>query len=184
MCIRDRLGRDRALELLLSEPWDRLVEVGPGTGRNLRHLHRARPEARLGGVEASMAMLMHARQRCPWAALEHGFAERADLGAVLGARPDRILFSYSLSMIQEPELALANAEAALAPGGAIVIVDFGALSGVPSALRGPFSRWLETFHVRPSGLLSSLPRADTYEVGPLGIYELARIEQRPSVLAG
>lgn len=81
------LGRDRALELLRSEPWDRLVEVGPGTGRNLRHLHRARPTARLGGVEASEQMLLHARQRCPWAKLEHGFAERADLAGVLGRGP-------------------------------------------------------------------------------------------------
>lgn len=87
-------------------------------------------------------------------------------------------------MIQDPARALANAEAALAPGGAIVIVDFGGLTGVPAPLRGAFGRWLETFHVRTEGLLASLPRADQYEVGPLGIYELARIERQPTARAG
>lgn len=169
------LGRDRAIDVLCREPWERLIEVGPGTGRNLRHLHRRRPEAKLGGVEASAAMLMHARRRCGFATLVGGFAERADLASVLDGRPDRILFSYTLSMIQDPLRALENAERALAPGGAIVLVDFGDLGGLPPPLRRGFSRWLERFHVRTGGLLAQLPRADHYERGTLGLYEMARL---------
>jgi S-adenosylmethionine-diacylgycerolhomoserine-N-methlytransferase len=171
------LGRDRALELLLEEDWDRLVEIGPGTGRNLRILHRERPSAKLGGIEASTEMLRHGRSRCPFARIEPGFAESADLTAILGARPDRILFSYSLSMIEAPERALSNAMEALAPGGSILIVDFGALNGLPSPLRAPCERWLSTFHVRTGGVLAGLPNAARYEVGPLGVYEIARIER-------
>ncbi len=170
------LGRDRALSLLLDEPWSRLVEIGPGTGRNLRILHRHRPHARLGGVEASSEMLAHGRRRCPFARIELGFAEHADIAGVLGAPPDRILFSYSLSMIEAPERALDNAMRALAPGGSILIVDFGALDGIPSPLRGPCERWLSTFHVRTGGILTRLHEAARYEIGPLGIYEIARIE--------
>lgn len=171
------LGRDRALELLLEEPWERLIEIGPGTGRNLRILHRARPSAQLGGVEASAEMLRHGRRRCPFAKLEAGFAEHADLTAVLGEPPDRILFSYSLSMIEAPERALDNAMRALAPGGSIVIVDFGALDRLPSPLRAPCERWLSSFHVRTGGVLAGLREAARYEIGPLGIYEIARIER-------
>lgn len=167
-------GRDRVLAQLLAEPWETLIEIGPGTGRNLRHLHARRPEARYGGIEASRPMLAHAAERAPFARLVHGFAESADLEAVLGRRPDRILFSYALSMITQPERALANAERALAPGGQTVLVDFGSLDGLPPPLREAFRRFLASFHVRP-GLLDSLSRADCYEVGPLGWYEIARI---------
>jgi S-adenosylmethionine-diacylgycerolhomoserine-N-methlytransferase len=174
------LGRDRALEQLLCEPWRSLVEVGPGTGRNLRHLHARRPSARYGGLEASREMLAHAEARCRFARFAHGFAEGADLSAVLGERPDRILFSYALSMIGEPERALANAERALAPGGEIVIVDFGSLDGLPSPLRRRFERFLARFHVR-TALLASLERADAYEVGPLGYFEIARLRARTAL---
>lgn len=167
-------GRDRVLAQLLAEPWDTLLEIGPGTGRNLRHLHAGRPEARYGGIEASRTMLAHAAQRVPFARLVHGFAESADLTAVLGRRPDRILFSYALSMVTQPDRALANAARARAPGGQIVIVDFGSLRGLPPPMRRGFAHFLGRFHVRP-GLLDSLTRADTYEVGPLGWYEIAKI---------
>ena len=50
------LGRDRAVAELLDEPWERLVEVGPGTGSNLLALRRGRRGARLGGVEPCDAM--------------------------------------------------------------------------------------------------------------------------------
>ena len=57
------LGRDRAIRDLLAHDWQRLVEIGPGTGRNLRRLHAARPTARYGGIEASDEMLAHASAR-------------------------------------------------------------------------------------------------------------------------
>lgn len=142
-------GRDPVLEELLREPWERLVEVGPGTGRNLRRLHARRPQARYGGVDASDEMLAHARARCPWATLVHGFAEEVELSALLGAPPQRILFSYCLSMVQQPRLAVENARRHLAPGGEVVVVDFADLGRLPAPLASGLRRWLETFHVSP-----------------------------------
>lgn len=139
-------GRDRVLGEMLAEPWERLIEVGPGTGRNLRKLHRARPGARYGGLEASDVMLEHARKRCPWAKLQQGFAEEANLSSLLGRPPDRILFSYVLSMVQDAERALVRARQSLAPGGKVVVVDFGDLAGLPW-LAGPLARFLRSFHV-------------------------------------
>src|SRR5262249_46589778 len=83
-------GRDGVLERLLASDWTTLVELGPGTGRNLAWLHRRRPKAMLGGLEASEVMRAHARRRCPWARIDPGFAEDANIGAVLGTPPQRI----------------------------------------------------------------------------------------------
>jgi S-adenosylmethionine-diacylgycerolhomoserine-N-methlytransferase len=167
-------GRDRALRRLLAEPWASLVEVGPGTGRNLRILHRARPDARYGGLEASDEMLAVARGRCPWAAIAHGFAEDADLGAVLGTRPDRVLFSYCLSMVQDPRAALANARLAVGPAGRVVVVDFADLNGVWGPARGSLRAFLKAFHVEP---LDEAIFPDVAEVshGPGRYYVIAAI---------
>lgn len=169
------IGREVALRQLLDEPWQRLVEIGPGTGRNLRKLHEGRPDALLGGIEASDQMLDHARTRCPWATLLHGFAEDADYTNLLGGPPDRVLFSYCLSMVQDPVAALQNARDSLAPGGEILVVDFGDLSGVRRPLQGGLRRWLQTFHVEPVDL-NLLKQFDAEISGGLGYYYcIARI---------
>ncbi len=143
-------GRDAALrELSADRRWATLVEVGPGTGRNLRRLHRARPSARFGGLEASDAMIEYARRKCPWARLVHGFAEDAPLADVLGERPERVLFSYCLSMVGDRAAALANARAALAPGGEVVVVDFSDFAGWPDRAATAFRAYLGAFHVTP-----------------------------------
>lgn len=160
-------GRDDTLGRLCAEPWGSLVEVGPGTGRNLRLLRARRPDARLGGVDASDEMLAHARARCPWAALSHGFAEDADL-RIDGRPPDRVLFSYVLSMVQEPARALANARAQLAPGGSVWAVDFGDLAGLPGPAAEGLRAWLAAFGVHPR----RWPPPDRRWRGPAGYYDI------------
>jgi S-adenosylmethionine-diacylgycerolhomoserine-N-methlytransferase len=146
-------GRDEILKQLLTEEWHRLIDVGVGTGRNLRILHEQRPDAQYGGIDASDEMLEHTRPRAPWASLLHGFAEDADMTRVFnGERPDRILFSYCLSMVKDPVLALRNSQQALAPGGKVVVVDFSDLEGFPWMFRVALRRWLDTFHVKPVDL--------------------------------
>jgi S-adenosylmethionine-diacylgycerolhomoserine-N-methlytransferase len=142
-------GRDRVLTELLAEPWDTLVEIGPGTGRNLSVLHAARPTARLGGIEPCDPMLAHARRRLPDVRFVRGFAETTDPSDVLGGPVDRILFSYCLSMVADPGVALDVARRALTPLGQIVVVDFGDLSGLPSPARKALRQWLRLFHVEP-----------------------------------
>jgi S-adenosylmethionine-diacylgycerolhomoserine-N-methlytransferase len=167
-------GRDVALgELIRDRRWTRLVEIGPGTGRNLRRLHRARPDAQLGGVEASDAMLAHARARCPWARLTHGFAEDAPMRDVFGVAPDRILFSYCLSMVADRGAALANARGSLADGGEVIVVDFGDLRGIPGGLASGLRSWLKTFHVEPLDA-SAVTDATSSKWGPGRYYVIAR----------
>lgn len=168
-------GRDTALAGLLQASWSSLVEIGPGTGRNLAILQRARPTARFGGVDASDEMLGMARRRCPWATLVHGFAEDADLTAVLGSRPDVVLFSYCLSMVQQPAAALENARRAVGPEGQVVVVDFADLGGVWAPARGSLQRFLRAFHVEPLDEALYAPLAPRVEWGPLRYYAIARI---------
>ncbi len=170
-------GRDRALRRLLAQPWDSLIEVGPGTGRNLEILHRQRPSARIGGVEAADAMLTHAARRCPWASLVQGFAEDAEYLDVLGEPPQRILFSYTLSMVRDPEAALARALAALAPGGEIHIVDFADLADLPAPLHAGLRGWLRRFHVEPVGPQWLAARGAHLSLGPFRYYVLAQLRR-------
>jgi S-adenosylmethionine-diacylgycerolhomoserine-N-methlytransferase len=169
-------GRDTAIRQLLDDPsWKRLVEIGPGTGRNLRKLHEGRPSAMLGGIEASDEMLEHARGRCPWARLQHGFAETADYADLLGERPDVVLFSYCLSMVQDEPAALENARRTLAPGGRVVVVDFADLSGMRTPLRQGLRKWLDTFHVEPLDETILEPFAPTLTYGPGRYFLIAEI---------
>lgn len=168
------LGRDVLLDQLVREPWRGLVEMGPGTGRNLAILARRRPDARLGGIEPCDAMLAPARRRLPRAQLIHGFAETADL-STLDLHVDRVLFSYSLSMMGDPGAALDRALAQLAPGGELAIVDFGDLGGMPMPVRGPFHDWLRTFHVTPVDPEILLRRGARLTWGPGRYYMIARV---------
>jgi S-adenosylmethionine-diacylgycerolhomoserine-N-methlytransferase len=171
------LGRDRLLHQLADESWSTLVEVGPGTGRNLRVLHRARPDARLGGVEPCDEMLIHARARCPWARLTQGFAESADLAAVHGAKPDRILFSYCLSMVSDPREAIARARRMVAPGGAVVVVDFADMATMPSPARRALRAWIGAYRVTPlpASLLEGSGAGAPVTYGALRYYAIARL---------
>jgi S-adenosylmethionine-diacylgycerolhomoserine-N-methlytransferase len=172
-------GRDRALRMLARDrSWSTLVEIGPGTGRNLRLLRRMRPDARLGGVEASDEMIGHARAKCPWASLVQGFAESADLSSVHGGAPDRILFSYCLSMVSDPGAALDRARASIAPGGEVAVVDFADMAGMMSAPRRLLRGWLNTFHVTPleARLVEESAKSAVY--GPMRYYAIARFGAR------
>lgn len=168
-------GRDPAIRGLLVDDWQRLVEIGPGTGRNLRKLHAARPGAQYGGIEASDEMLAHATARLPWARLVHGFAEDADYTGLLGARPDVVLFSYCLSMVVDPQAALVNARRSVAPTGKVVVVDFGDLGGLRPSARGLLRSWLDLFHVTPLDPAVLAPHRPTITDGPGRYYVIATL---------
>lgn len=167
-------GRDEALQELLADSWSSLIEVGPGTGRNLRRLHRARPEAAYGGIEPCDAMREHAQARAPWIQMVDAFAEEADYAALLGRPPDRILFSYCLSMVGDPWTSLARAIDSLAPFGEVVVVDFGNMGGLPRAARRAVTRFLATFHVHPIDPKALGREPSGLRNGPLDYYFTAR----------
>jgi S-adenosylmethionine-diacylgycerolhomoserine-N-methlytransferase len=125
-----------------------ILEVGAGTGRNLRALCTAFPDAQVAGVDVSQDMLRVARRNLGPLASRVELLHRSYDGPV-GRRPfDLVVFSYSLSMINPGWVsALEAARADLAPGGHIAVVDFH-----DSALSW-FKRWMAVNHVRMQGHL-------------------------------
>lgn len=150
------IGRDRAIDRLAPPPGGSVVEIGCGTGRNLVLAARRWPEAGFLGLDASREMLRSAEAKITAAGLGHrvrlgfGLAEDWDasaLGLVRGA--DRVLFSYALSMIDQPVTALERAHAQLAPGGRLLVVDFADMAGLPALARRGLRAWLARFGVHP-----------------------------------
>lgn len=147
-------GRDGLIERLGAAPGETVCEVGCGTARNLVKMARRYPHARFVGLDASEEMLKTAR-----AAVERaGLAGRLPLAQAyaqtftpatfgLAAPFDRIVFSYTLSIIPEPIAALDNALAQLRPGGSIHVVDFGDAGGLPAWFARLLAWWLAKFHV-------------------------------------
>ena len=114
--------RRAAIEALHVRPGDVVLDVGCGTGRNLPFLARAvGAEGRVVGLDVSSGALDRARQRTRGLGVElvHADALSADLGA-----PDRVLATFSLSMMPDPEAVIERAARALAPHGRVAVLDF------------------------------------------------------------
>lgn len=149
-------GRERILRLL-QQHWQaqashapRILEVGCGTGRNLRRLQTLFPTARLVGIDLAEAMLEQAEEALdarvqnrataglPGMQLVHGGLGEADLGGPF----DIVLASYMLTMTGDAQAAcLAAARELVVPGGLLGVVDFHA---TPVPL---YARWMARNHV-------------------------------------
>jgi S-adenosylmethionine-diacylgycerolhomoserine-N-methlytransferase len=159
------IGRDTLLERLDPPTGGTILEIGCGTGRNLLKTARLYPEHRIFGFDISSAMLRTARRAVLRAqlgeriALAEADATTFDAKAMFGRAAargfDRIYISYTLSMVPDWRDVLPKAIAALAPGGALHIVDFGQQSGLPSSFRHLLFAWLARFSVHPARDLSS-----------------------------
>jgi len=175
-------GRDRLVDELALAPDETLLEVGCGTARNLIAIAERYPGARLYGIDAAAAMLEVGRAKIEAAGLggrihlAFGLAgdgeERARFDLARGV--DRIVFSYSLSMFDDPAAAIESAHAALAPNGRLHVVDFGLMGGLPAPLRATLRTWLASFHVTPSDVPRATLAALAERTGaPLAVRELA-----------
>ena len=175
-------GRDRLIDELALGPDETLLEAGCGTARNLVAIAERYPGARLYGFDAAAAMLEVGRAKVDAAGLGErihlafGLAgdgrERERFGLTPGF--DRIVFSYALSMFDDPAAAIEGAHAALAPGGRLHVVDFGLMAGLPAPLRAVLRQWLASFHVTPPDVPRATLAALAERTGaPLTVRELA-----------
>lgn len=128
-------GRAEAIQALDARPGDRVLDVGCGTGWSAARLAAA--GARVTGIEPSEPMRVRARVRAPQAVFD---ARPYGTHDAHRAEVERVLFSYSLSMIPPFADAIARARQDLRPGGRIVVVDF-------LDARAPFGAWLTHSHV-------------------------------------
>lgn len=105
-------------------PFRAMLDIGTGTGRMLE-LFSGRCD-RVLGIDLSPAMLSVARANLDRAAIENA---RVRLGDVLNLPVirdsfDLVVIHQVLHFLEEPERAIAEAAAALAAGGRLLIVDF------------------------------------------------------------
>ena len=150
------LGRDVLIGELDLPAGGRVLEIGCGTARNLLRISRRYPQALCFGVDLSAEMLLTARASIAREKGEsHVRVEQADATAfdpvmLFGTGQfDRVILSYTLSMIPDWELALCRAAQLLAPGGSLHVADFGDQAGMPGWFRGLLFGWLRLFSVTP-----------------------------------
>jgi S-adenosylmethionine-diacylgycerolhomoserine-N-methlytransferase len=150
------LGRDRLIADLAPAPGASVLEIGCGTARNLICAARRYPDARFFGIDVSEEMLKTARRSIARSRAANAikvaqadattFCPRSLFG--LGAF-DRIFISYALSMIPPWEAVLERALGKLSSNGALHIVDFGTMDGMPAPARVAMRTWLAHFSVTP-----------------------------------
>jgi S-adenosylmethionine-diacylgycerolhomoserine-N-methlytransferase len=143
-----------------------VVEVACGTGWNLLRIAKAYPSAQLYGFDISRAMLSTAtsatarRGLANRIQLAHGDATTFNLNDLFGiAAADRIVISYALSMIPDWQHAIERAVQQLAPGGALLVVDFGRMDTMAAAPRAAFLNFLAHYNVTPRRDLEAVLRS-------------------------
>lgn len=145
-------GRDKILEMITDMPErPRILEIGCGTGTNIKKLKQHFPDARITGIDLSDDMLEIARKKMgnqkniQFLKLNYGF------DPVEEASFDLILFSYSLTMFDYPiEHIFEQISRDLNHDGYIAVVDFN------TSPAGWFRQWMKINHVDLSGHLFPL----------------------------
>lgn len=166
------LGRDRLIDELDAPAGGRVLEVGCGTGRNLVLAARRHPAATFYGFDISQMMLEKASQNIARAGLRdrihlaEGDATDFSPQALFGVSSfDRVFLSYTLSMIPDWQSVIRAAHAATAPGGRMLIVDFGDCADLPGFFKRGLGAWLARFHVHPRTELEAELRALSARTG-------------------
>lgn len=127
-----------------------LLEVGCGTGHNLRFLAKRHPNLQLIGLDVSAEMLARSSKATAQYSRQVQLFEQAYGAAPLKntQAPDIVLFSYALTMFNPGwEAAIEQAWTDLKQGGRIAVVDF---HNTPSRA---FRWWMDQNHVRMDGHL-------------------------------
>ena len=164
------LGRDTTIRQIDAKPGQSILELGCGTGRNLRKIAGRYPQSRPFGLDISEEMLISARKGLTRDGVSDPVLVAADatnFTPVMFEKDgfDHILISYALSMIPDWEKTIHAGLAALVPGGTLHIVDFGQQERLPRWFAKLLTAWLHQFHVTPRENLESITREAAKTIG-------------------
>lgn len=150
------LGRHRAIRRAAAEATGvsdgaRVLEVGCGTGRNLRYLEeRVGPSGKIVGLDYTDAMLDAARSLCRRRGWDNVRLIQGDAAVLeVGEEPfDGVLSVLAMSVVPEYRRALVRCRDVLRPGGVLSVCDarpfwgpLRALNGIVHALYPPTTAW-------------------------------------------
>ena len=115
-------GREAAVRLLAIQPGDRILEVGIGTGLNLRLYP---PHCQLVGIDLSERMLEKAQAKIEELRLGNVTLKVMDAGATDFADNefDRAVATYVISAVPDPITVLREMRRVVKPGGTLVILN-------------------------------------------------------------
>ncbi len=140
-----RSGRVAAIDALGLRPGDRVLDLGCGTGLNLRHLQRRiGPTGRIIALDASSSMLRQAARRARrhrWDNITFVCADATTVDLEAWAPVDAAIATYALSVVPDWPSAWRMMRQATRGGGRIAVVDMQDPQGGWRVLR-PLARWL------------------------------------------
>lgn len=136
-------GRNRLLDIMPELPTSpRILEIGCGTGRNIKQLQKCYPDATITGIDLSQHMLNRAEKKLGESDYVYLHNGRYGFDQLNFSSFDLILCSYSLTMCGDGIKKIFNQITEdLKPSGHIAIVDFH-----NSPYRW-FRRWMDKNHV-------------------------------------
>lgn len=145
-------GREDIVKMIPELPAQpRILEIGCGTGKNIKQLKTRFQESHILGIDLSEEMLKIAKNKIGESA---GIKLRKSHYGYESTNQepfDLILLSYSLTMMdREPEEILFQIKKDLHPNGIVAVVDF------HTSPFGWFRRWMNYNHVDFSGRLLPL----------------------------
>lgn len=138
-------NRPKAIRLLQINPGEHVVDFACGTGLNLPYI--AKKTTRISALDFSEDMLAVARYKNPGI----NFIEGDACTESLPEKADKIICTYSLSLIGNWKGAIENMQRNLNPSGSMVILDFHTWQGLIKPFYPIFNWWLK-FHGVNSGL--------------------------------
>lgn len=151
----DRSWRRRAVRDAVAARPLRILDVATGTADLALALKRARPEARVVGVDFAPGMLAVGRDKARRAGLDVALevADGTSLPYADGGF-DAVTIAYGLRNFEDVDAGLREFRRVLAPGGRLVVLEF------PPPPEGPFGRLFRAYFTRVVPALGGLVSGD------------------------
>lgn len=153
-------NRRKAVKKLELKKNDDILDLACGTGLNIPLLLNIAHPKNIIGIDYSTAMLEKARKKYPYIRFVQGDVSTYNFPYKF----DKIICTYSLSMIEEWEKTIANAKNHLKENGIFVVLDFYKWRGVIKAGYPMFRNLLGKFGVNPEKNLESCLKENFQEV--------------------